>query len=322
MDVLNLIKQTIQEEFTTFQDQFDQALKSDNALLNDVLQHIRKSKGKQMRPILTLIIAKLLGTVTTETIHSAISLEMLHTATLVHDDVVDESNQRRGEASVNASFNNKVAVLTGDYLLSTSLCYISKTSLPAVAIVSQLGKQLASGELLQLFNTTSADFSEESYYQVIKEKTASLFEACCQLGALSVHASEEMLERCRHFGECLGMIFQIRDDIFDYYSDDVGKPTGNDMKEGKLTLPALFAINQNFTEDIRDEALRIRSLQATDSEIASFVSWVIEKDGIAYARQKMLELHEQALDLLQPFEDTDVKAALVAFLDYVSDRRK
>lgn len=322
MDVLTLIKQAIQEEFSTFQDQFEQALKSDNALLHDVLQHLRKSKGKQMRPMLTIIIAKLLGTVTKETIYSAISLEMLHTATLVHDDVVDESNQRRGVPSVNASFNNKVAVLSGDYLLSTSLFYISKTSLPAVAIVSRLGQQLASGELLQLFNTTSTDFSEESYYQVIKEKTASLFEACCQLGALSVQASEEALERCRQFGECLGMIFQIRDDIFDYYSDDVGKPTGNDMKEGKLTLPALFAINQHFTEEIKEKALRIRCLQATDSEIATFITWVIEQGGIAYAKQKMLELHEQALALLQPFADTDVKAALVAFLDYVSDRKK
>lgn len=322
MNPLEIIKYPIQQEFSTFQLLYTDALKSENALLNQVLMHLRKGTGKQMRPVLTLLMARLFGEVNQQTYNSAISLELLHTASLVHDDVVDESDQRRGMPSVNAAFNNKVSVLSGDFLLSTSLLYVSKTDIESVNIVSSLGQYLAAGELLQLFNTTATTFSEDSYYSVIRQKTASLFEACCMLGAISVGASKEQIEQCRQFGECVGMIFQIRDDIFDYFSKDVGKPTGNDMREGKLTLPALYVVNNTDNEALREQALRIRSLSASEIEIQDFIQQVINEGGIDYARSVMADLHDKALRCLPQNAPQDVLDGLIAYLNFVSDRDK
>ena len=322
MNQLDNIKLPIQSELATFHQLYDEAMKSDNALLNQVLLHLRKSVGKQMRPILTLLIARLFGEINRKTYDAAISLELLHTASLVHDDVVDESDKRRGALSVNAAFNNKVAVLSGDYLLSTSLLYVAKTDIHSVEIVSSLGQQLSRGELLQLFNTTATDFREDTYYTVIREKTASLFEACCMLGAISTHASDEQKEQCRKFGECIGMIFQIRDDIFDYFSKDVGKPTGNDMREGKLTLPALYVINHATNEEVKQKALRIRSLSASESEIQEFIQYVIHNGGIDYAREVMAELHQTALRCIPVEAPADIRQALDTYLNFVSDREQ
>ena len=237
MDYLSIIKKPIQQELDEFVALFEDSLSHTDGLLSSTLEHIRKRGGKRMRPILTLLVAKNLGEVNSVTQHAAVGLELLHTASLVHDDVVDESSERRGQPSVNASFNNKVAVLVGDYILSTALYYVSKSQNNAIVTsLAQLGQILSSGELLQMNNFKDDGISEEVYYKVISKKTASLFATCAQNGALSVGASEEEVRAAYDFGLSVGMIFQIRDDIFDYFDDkDIGKPTGNDMAEGKLT---------------------------------------------------------------------------------------
>lgn len=320
MGQIEQIKAPILSEFSTFQMLYQASLRSEDTLLNSVLSYLCKTTGKQMRPILTLLFARLFGEVNDKTYHSAISLELLHTASLVHDDVVDESDRRRGKPSVNATFNNKVSVLTGDYLLSTSLLYISKTDIQSVSIVSNLGQLLAKGELLQLNNTSSKEFSIDSYFDVIRQKTAVLFSASAQLGALSVGASTEQIEIARLFGEKLGMIFQIRDDIFDYYTQDVGKPTGNDMREGKLTLPALYVLNNHADSTVVDLAVKIRSLSANEDDIKRFTEIVLSRGGVEYARRVMNEMHDEAKELLNFGTPHHVKDALLCYLDFVSAR--
>ena len=245
MDSISLIKSPISAELEDFKKHFDTCLSSSNLLLNSVIAHIRQKNGKMMRPILVLLAAKLYNEVRPATLHAAVALELLHTASLVHDDVVDESTERRGQLSVNAIFNNKVAVLTGDYLLATALVEVGMTRNYAIIdLVSNLGQDLAEGELLQLSNVSNPEYSEEVYFDVIRKKTAVLFAACMKAGALSVGVDDEKAEYARLFGEYIGLCFQIKDDIFDYYENkEIGKPTGNDMLEGKLTLPALYVLN-------------------------------------------------------------------------------
>ena len=245
MDKLQQIKLPIDKEFEEFRRLFDSSLQSSNSLLSEVLSYIKQRNGKMMRPILALLIAKLFGEINDSTLHAALSLELLHTASLVHDDVVDESDKRRGQSSVNAIYNNKVSVLVGDYMLATSLKHSAMTrEITIVDLVACLGQNLSEGEIIQLANINASEFSEEVYYDVIRKKTAALFTASAEAGAISVHASDEMVKNARLFGEMIGIAFQIKDDIFDYYSsDEIGKPTGNDMREGKLTLPALYVLN-------------------------------------------------------------------------------
>lgn len=245
MDKLQQIKLPIDKEFEEFRRLFDSSLQSSNSLLSEVLSYIKRRNGKMMRPILALLIAKLFGEINDSTLHAALSLELLHTASLVHDDVVDESDKRRGQSSVNAIYNNKVSVLVGDYMLATSLKHSAMTrQIRIVDLVACLGQNLSEGEIIQLANINASEFSEEVYYDVIRKKTAALFTASAEAGAISVHASDEMMKNARRFGEMIGIAFQIKDDIFDYYSsDEIGKPTGNDMREGKLTLPALYVLN-------------------------------------------------------------------------------
>ena len=227
-----------------------------------------------MRPMLILLIAKNFGDVTDVTLRSAIGLELLHTASLVHDDVVDESSQRRGQASVNATYDNKVAVLVGDYILSTALLNVAMTgSKDIVAYLARLGQTLSNGEILQLTNISNQVISEQVYYDVIRQKTAALFEACAGIGTLSVGASPEVVEEAKRVGANIGMIFQIRDDIFDYYeSAEIGKPTGNDMAEGKLTLPVIYAVNNSHDPAIRQLAYKIKDQTVTPDEIATLVA--------------------------------------------------
>ena len=260
MDNLSIIKRPITGDLNDFSKLFSDALSHSNGLLASVLEHIKKRTGKQMRPILILLIAKNYGKISYVTQHSAVGLELLHTASLVHDDVVDESAERRGQKSVNAQYNNKVAVLVGDYLLSTALLNVSLTHNDLIVQnLAELGRTLAKGEILQLTNIDDRDLSEDVYYQVIEQKTAALFESCCAIGALSANASPEQIELAKKFGHNLGIIFQIKDDIFDYYdSDEIGKPTGNDMAEGKLTLPAIYAVNNTDKEDIHKIAQNVK----------------------------------------------------------------
>ncbi len=324
MDKLQQIKLPIDKEFEEFRRLFDSSLQSSNSLLSEVLSYIKRRNGKMMRPILALLIAKLFGEINDSTLHAALSLELLHTASLVHDDVVDESDKRRGQSSVNAIYNNKVSVLVGDYMLATSLKHSAMTrQIRIVDLVACLGQNLSEGEIIQLANINASEFSEEVYYDVIRKKTAALFTASAEAGAISVHASDEMMKNARRFGEMIGIAFQIKDDIFDYYSsDEIGKPTGNDMREGKLTLPALYVLNTFDDGEMRKLALRIRSLDASDEEIARFIEYIKVKGGIEYARQAMADYRNKAMALLPPSADRTVKDALTAYIDYVIERDK
>ena len=324
MDHSSLIKSPISEELEDFKELFESSLSSSNLLLNSVIAHIRQKNGKMMRPILVLLSAKLYGNVCPATLHAAVSLELLHNASLVHDDVVDESTERRGQLSVNAVFNNKVAVLSGDFLLATALVQVAMTrNHDIIGIVSALGRDLADGELLQLSNVSNPQFSETVYFDVIRKKTAVLFAACTKAGALSVGADAEKVELARLFGEYVGLCFQIKDDIFDYFdSKEIGKPTGNDMSEGKLTLPVLHVLNTVKDEAMRELAVRVKNGQAASDEIARLIEFTKQHGGIEYALQTMYAYKEKALSLLASMSDTDVKAALAAYLDYVVEREK
>lgn len=324
MDSISLIRTPIEAELADFKNLFDSSLSSSNALLNSVVSHIRQRSGKMMRPILLLLVARLYGAVRPSTLHAAVSLELLHTASLVHDDVVDESTERRGQLSVNAIFNNKVAVLTGDYLLATSLVHAEQThSHPIIQLVSSLGQDLADGELLQLSNVSNHSFSESVYFDVIRKKTAALFAACTKAAAFSVGMGEEEAEFARLLGEYIGICFQIKDDIFDYFdSKEIGKPTGNDMLEGKLTLPALYVLNKTKDSVAQEIALKVKKGTATSDEITRLIEYVKENGGIEYAILTMNAYKQKAFDLLASLPDSDVCVALRAYLEYVVDREK
>ena len=324
MDSISLIKTPIEAELEDFKDLFDSPLSDSNALLDSVITHIRKRNGKMMRPILVLLVARLYDAVRPSTLHAAVSLELLHTASLVHDDVVDESTERRGQLSVNAIFNNKVAVLTGDYLLATSLVHAEQTkSHPIIRLVSLLGQDLADGELLQLSNVSNHSFSESVYFDVIRKKTAALFAACTKAAALSVDANEEEAEFARLLGEYIGICFQIKDDIFDYFdSKKIGKPTGNDMLEGKLTLPVLYALNTTKDEWAEQTALKVKEGTATPDEIVRLIQFTKENGGIEYACRIIEQYKKKAFDLLASLPESNICVALRTYLDYVVDREK
>lgn len=324
MDYLSVIKKPITEELNHFIDLFNTSLEHQDGLLSQVLMFIKQRSGKRMRPMLMLLIAKAFGCVSEVTQHAAIGLELLHTASLVHDDVVDESGERRGQASVNAFYDNKVAVLVGDYILSTALLHVSYTSSDRIVSgLAELGRTLSDGEILQLENISNQTISEEAYYEVIKRKTAALFEACTEIGALSVGASKDDVEQARLFGLHLGMAFQIRDDIFDYYeSNDIGKPTGNDMAEGKLTLPVIHAVLSTDSGAMKDLALKVRKGEVTPEEVAQLVAFTKENGGIEYAEAKMREFKNKAIGFIEEkIQDADIKQALNAYLDYVIERK-
>lgn len=324
MDYLSVIKKPITEELNHFIELFNTSLEHQDGLLSQVLMFIKQRSGKRMRPMLMLLIAKAFGCVSEVTQHAAIGLELLHTASLVHDDVVDESGERRGQASVNAFYDNKVAVLVGDYILSTALLHVSYTSSDRIVSgLAELGRTLSDGEILQLENISNQTISEEAYYEVIKRKTAALFEACTEIGALSVGASKDDVEQARLFGLHLGMAFQIRDDIFDYYeSNDIGKPTGNDMAEGKLTLPVIHAVLSADNGAMKDLALKVRKGEVTPEEVAQLVAFTKENGGIEYAEAKMREFKNKAIGFIEEkIQDADIKQALNAYLDYVIERK-
>lgn len=324
MDSISFIKAPITTELAGFRQLFDSSLSSSNTLLDSVVSHIRQRQGKMMRPMLVMLVARLYGEVRPATLHAAASLELLHTASLVHDDVVDESSERRGQLSANAAFNNKVAVLAGDYLLATSLVHAQLTeSHPIIRLVSRLGQDLADGELLQLSNVSNLHFSEPVYFDVIRKKTAALFAACTQAAALSMEVGEEDVEKARLLGEYIGICFQIRDDIFDYFdSEEVGKPTGNDMREGKLTLPALHVLNTTASDEIKAIAFRVKEGNAISDEIARFIDYIKAHGGIEYAEQTMNDYKQKAFDLLDSLPASEITASLRAYLDYVVDRKK
>lgn len=323
MDKLSILRRPVEAELARYKELFQVALSHEDDYLGQALDYVRRREGKMMRPLLVVLMAREYGEVKEESLLSAVTLELLHTASLVHDDVVDESGQRRGQRSVNAVFDNKVAVLVGDYLLSVSLMQSARTgNIQVVEIISQLGATLSKGEVDQLANIRKEEISETAYFQIIRHKTAALFAACAQLGALSAGASPEAVERARKFGEIIGLCFQIRDDIFDYYKESaIGKPTFNDMSEGKLTLPAIYAVTHTDREDVKGWARKVKTGTATYEEMEALVNYTKQSGGMEYAEQYMMRLHDEAVELLENhWNNPEVKSALRGYIDFVVDR--
>ncbi len=320
--MLDLIRRPITEELKAYKQLFDSTLTHEDIFMGQALAYIRNRSGKMMRPILTLLLAKEVGKVNPSALNCAISLELLHTASLVHDDIVDEASERRGQASINKVYDNKIAVLLGDYLLSLSLMQAARSgSLKAVETIANLGGTLSEGEIFQLNNIQSEAITETAYFHIIERKTAALFTACGQLGAISANASPEYAKLAERIGTIIGVCFQIRDDIFDYFTDNIGKPTGNDLREGKFTLPAIYAINNHPNEHILELVKRVKEFCASSEDIQEVIDFAKANGGIEYAQAKMMELRDEALSLLKQFKNEEVKKALTHYINYVVDRK-
>ena len=323
MSTFDTILRPIETEFATFRKMQDDLAVNPNPLLREIILHVNKQRGKQMRPMMVLLFGKMFGEVSDITYSAALALELLHTGSLVHDDVVDESMQRRGQASVNAIYNNKLAVLVGDYLLSMALAFTGRCGNPRITnLVGALGQTLADGEIFQMFHSHEKLVSEEVYLEIIRKKTASLFSTSAEVGAISVGASEENIARARQIGEYIGICFQIRDDIFDYYTNDVGKPTGNDMREGKLTLPIIYAVRTQGDENIRTMIDRLKSGELSDAEINELIEFAKDRGGIEYAEHTMQQYRQKAIDLLPEGIDKDIRQSIIAYMDVVINRTK
>lgn len=323
MDIIKQIRRPIAEDMEKYKLLFDSYLQHSDPLLHEVFLNISSRKGKMMRPMLTLLVIRLLGGIIDDkAMHTAATFEYFHTASLVHDDIVDESEQRRGVKSIHCSYGNKVAVLVGDYLLANGLLCASKVDSPRlVGIVSKAAQALASGEILQLSNVSNQSIDENVYYDIINRKTAALFSACSEAGALRASTDENVIQNMSLFGHYVGMCFQIRDDIFDYdTSADIGKPTGNDMKEGKLTLPLIYALNHSNDEYMQKLAHKVKSGEISDDEIDELVSFTRSNGGIEYAEHVMKTFADRAKDVLSSYPDGEIKSSLMMYVDYVIKR--
>lgn len=323
MKHLSQIQLPIEEELKQFDAFFDRSLQSEHALLSEIMTYVKQRRGKRMRPILALLIGKLLcGKVNEATYHTALSLELLHTASLIHDDVVDGSGERRGQPSVNSRWGNRLAVLAGDYVFAVALQEAARTQHTAIVdILAVLGQNLAGGEVLQLSSVEGDLIEEKTYLEVVKNKTAVLFASCARGAALSVDASQVLTDCVTDFGLYLGICFQIKDDILDYFdSETLGKPTENDMKEGKLTLPFLYAYRVAATPEITRLLAKVKRCEASPEEIHTLVLFARENGGIAYATQVMNDYKQKALQQLDCFADSPLKEALKNYLDLIVDR--
>lgn len=318
---ISQVRNGVIDELNRFNELFESVLSHDDFLLNEVLKLIASRKGKQMRPLLTLLCAKIFGDVNQHTLQSAVSLELIHTASLIHDDVVDESDERRGLLSVHKAYSNKVAVLSGDYLLGIALKNVALTgSIELMDLVSLTSQHLAQGELLQL-DINSKNLSYEYYMEVIKNKTAELFSACAKAGGMSVGCDTATQEQLSRVGEYIGICFQIKDDIFDYNPNSkIGKPTGNDMKEGKVTLPALYALKQVESKDYNDIARLIQQGEATKLDIEKMRVLTLEQGGIEYAYSVIKDFADKAHQLIDAFPQSKVKASLHDYVEFVCER--
>jgi octaprenyl-diphosphate synthase len=318
---MKLAKEVIGEELVLFEKHFKEAVKSRVSLLDRIMQYIVKRKGKQMRPMFVLLSAKLNGEINDASYRAASLVELLHTATLVHDDVVDDALERRSMFSINALWNNKIAVLVGDYLLSKGLLLsLDNKDFEILTILSTAVKKMSEGELLQIEKTRNLNFDESIYYEIINGKTASLLSSSCGAGAASVTKNEEVIHKMREFGEMVGMAFQIKDDLFDYGDALVGKPTGNDIKEKKLTLPLIHVL-QKVSPGLKSQLINIVKKNNNDKKKVKFViDNVIQYGGIEYATQKMIAYRDKALDLLHTFPDSPSRAALEELVRYTTDR--
>ncbi len=318
------IKQPINQELETFEATFKASMKSAIPLLDLITRYIIKRKGKQMRPMFVFLSAGLFGPSNEHTQRAAALIELLHTATLVHDDVVDDSNLRRGFFSINALWKNKAAVLVGDFLLSKGmLLALENKEYQLLEIVSHATKQMSEGELLQIEKARRLDITEEIYFDVIRMKTASLIASCCAAGAVSAGADQVQTLKMQRFGELVGIAFQIRDDLFDYEkSNNIGKPTGADIKEKKMTLPLIFTLNQMSLLERKKTILEIKFNSNHKASLENILTKVNQSGGIAYAQQKMQEKLDEARLLLADFEDSTYKTALIGLVDYTINRTK
>lgn len=322
--MIDKIKSPVSEAVASFHERFDEILLSRSQWLSLAVEHLSRSTGKMVRPVLTTLVSGMLsGAVQDKAVTSAILLELIHTATLIHDDVIDEAKTRRGRPTLNAIFDNRIAVLMGDFVLSSALIGAIQTrDLRIIGIVSAIGRELTEGEIRQYETAREAILSEEVYMEVIKQKTAILFRSCAEVAAISSNASEADIQRLGECGELLGLAFQIRDDIFDYYTDDVGKPTGNDLREGKVTLPLLYVLTRD--EDKSPDVLRaidvLRSGEMTPEDVEMLIDLAKARGGIAYATERMISLAEQAKAIIRSYPDSVYRESLLLLADYLTDR--
>jgi len=323
MPGINQIKQPIADDIAVFEEKFKASMHSDAPLLDRITHYIVKRKGKQIRPMFVFFAAKLCGGILESTHRGAALVELLHTATLVHDDVVDNAYERRGFFSINALWKNKIAVLVGDYLLAKGLLLsVNNQEFKLLQIVSEAVKQMSEGELLQIEKVRRMDISEALYFDVIRQKTASLIASCCACGAASAGASEEVIEKMRLFGEKVGIAFQIKDDTFDFGTDDVGKPLGIDIKEKKVTLPLIYALNRADKAERKRIISLVKNHQDDPAKIQEIIDFVNSKEGVHYAHQKMIQYQEEAFAILHSFEEGDARTGLEQLVRYTTDRKK
>ena len=322
MDESQVIKESLRDELNQFNSYLRKALETDNTRISDIVRHAFKVDGKRIRPMLVFLVAKCCGEITPATYHGAVTVELLHTATLIHDDVVDEARTRRGQPSANAVFDNKRSVLAGDYVLSSALVESVKTeNLEIIGIISELGKNLAEGELNQYSLANEIIIDEKEYYKVIDKKTASLLYACAKIGAITAGADRFTIEEFGKVGRILGIAFQIRDDIFDYYKADVGKPTGNDIREGKITLPLIYAL-KNAPQEVSDEMMNIiRSFDFSPENIEILLDFAKRNGGIEYAQKTMETLLDEAEQIIKSVSiNNEFKIMLNLLVMYLKNR--
>ena len=308
-----------------FEEKFRLSMSSKVALLNRITHYVVNRKGKQMRPMFVFLVARMVSNdeVSERTYRGASVIELIHTATLVHDDVVDDSNRRRGFFSINALWKNKIAVLVGDYLLSKGLLLcIDNNDFDLLKIISVAVREMSEGELLQIEKARKLDITEEVYYEIIRQKTATLIAACCSLGAASVKPNSPEVETMRKFGELIGMAFQIKDDLFDYTEDKIGKPTGIDIKEQKMTLPLIHVLNKATEKDKNWLINSIKNHNKDKKRVKEVIAFVKENGGLEYAIEKMKEFRDQALEIIKSYPNTDYKMSLELMVEYVIDRKK
>lgn len=320
---LKEIQAPVQAEMTDFEKRFRNAMKSKVVLLDKIMNYIVKRKGKQMRPMFVFLMAKSLGEVSDATFRGAALIELLHTATLVHDDVVDDSNYRRGFFSLNALWKNKIAVLVGDYLLSRGLLLsIENQDFELLKIVSTAVKEMSEGELLQIEKARKLDIDEAVYFEIIRQKTATLIASCCAVGACSVGATEDVVKKCWDFGIKVGLAFQIKDDLFDYGSSEIGKPLGIDIKERKMTLPLIYTLNNASKSDRRRIINIVRNHNENPKKVKEVIQFVKETGGMRYATEMMNQFRDEAVALMDDVADSAFKTSLLGLVDYTISRNK
>jgi octaprenyl-diphosphate synthase len=324
MSALTGIKKPVETEMAEFERYFSRTMRSDIPLLNIILNYILRRKGKQMRPLLVFLTARLNGKIVESTYIAATCIELLHTASLVHDDVVDDAHERRGSLSINALWNSKIAVLLGDYLLSSGMhICVEKSRYDMLEIISEAVKSMAEGELLQLQKARKLNIKEEDYYKIIISKTAALLSACTACGARSVSEDPETIQLMKDLGENIGIAFQIRDDILDYEGTGItGKTVGNDIKEKKITLPLIYALEQSANSKKRHIINIVRNKKKTKAEINEVIGFVMDYGGLEYAELKMNQYRDKALAILDSYPDSEVKESLREFVNYTTSRKK